>query len=238
MTAVRVAGTLDRNLAWDGARMYEDADLDPGRELPVGLRGAVASVRSDTTGRLRIVRDPLGINKLFWAEADETITLAARPRRLTQAGHAFDAISAIPRGAIVDLDPAGGHAAQHAIQLDGLRARSGGHEARIGTIARAIGSSVRVPGCARVGASSCPRVRRPLRRTRQLRHRRAGPGALPRAGGGELRPRAPSLPAKRGPRHRGAPRARPRPPAARGDGHRGAAARARRHRAGRGCGLA
>lgn len=157
MTAVRVAGTLDRNLAWDGARMYEDADLDPGRELPVGLRGAVASVRSDTTGRLRIVRDPLGINKLFWAEADETITLAARPRRLTQAGHAFDAISAIPRGAIVDLDPAGGHAAQHAIQLDGLRARSGGHEARIGTIARAIGSSV--SGYLAALASAHPRAR-------------------------------------------------------------------------------
>lgn len=141
MNAVRVLGGLDRTFAWDGGRLYEDADLGPDAALPLELRGAAASVRSGNTGRWRIVRDPLGINKLFWVDAAGTLCVAARPSRLTQEGHDFDAIRAIPRGFVVDLDPSEGTAAQHAIAVNGLRAPNGRPD-RIDAIARQIRSAV------------------------------------------------------------------------------------------------
>jgi asparagine synthetase B (glutamine-hydrolysing) len=157
MNAVRVVGVLDRSFAWDGVRMYEDADLGPDAELPLELRGAAASVRSGNAGRWRIVRDPLGINKLFWVDAGGTVSLASRPSRLTQEGHDFDAIRAIPRGFVVDLDPSEGSAAQHAIALDGLRAPNDGHDDRIDFIARQIRSAV--SGYLAAIASAHPRAR-------------------------------------------------------------------------------
>jgi asparagine synthetase B (glutamine-hydrolysing) len=118
MTDIRVVGGLDVNLAWDGRHLYDDADLGPDRELPLTLRGAAASVRSGQAGRWRIVRDPLGINKLFWvSDSDGTIVFAARPSRLTNQGYAFEEVSAIPRGCVVDLQPDRA-ATQHSIQLE------------------------------------------------------------------------------------------------------------------------
>jgi asparagine synthetase B (glutamine-hydrolysing) len=55
------------------------------------------------------VRDPLGLNKLFWVrDADGAIVVASRPKRLVDAGHAFDRIQALPRGVVVDLVPGPG----------------------------------------------------------------------------------------------------------------------------------
>ena len=126
MNAVRVLGGLDPTFAWDGGRLYEDADLGPDAALPLGLRGAAASVRSGNTAAG-------GSFAIRWESTSSSgpirpgpVAVAARPSRLTQEGHDFDAIRAIPRGCVVDLDPSEGTAAQHAIAVDGLRAPNGG----------------------------------------------------------------------------------------------------------------
>jgi asparagine synthetase B (glutamine-hydrolysing) len=108
MSAVRVVGELEATFAWDGAELYRDSDLAAGRERPSTMRGAAASVEADAEGkRWRVVRDPLGLNKLFWAaEPDGGIVFAPRPWQLVQQGHSLDEISAVPRGLVIDLDPA------------------------------------------------------------------------------------------------------------------------------------
>jgi asparagine synthetase B (glutamine-hydrolysing) len=103
MTAISVVGDLDANFAWDGERLYEARDFTPDARVPVELRGAAASVVSGSASSWRIVRDPLGINKLFWAPTPEGATFASRPKRLVDRGFAFEAIRAIPRGSVVDL---------------------------------------------------------------------------------------------------------------------------------------
>ena len=102
--SLRLLGELDPNFAWDGNALCSEADFDVGAPPKSSVRGAVASVRGDSHGRWRLVRDPLGINKLFWArDADGAIVVASRPIRLVQAGYAFDAIKALPRGCLLDL---------------------------------------------------------------------------------------------------------------------------------------
>jgi asparagine synthetase B (glutamine-hydrolysing) len=103
MTELRVVGDLDANFAWDGERLYQARDFAPAARVPVELRGAAASVAFESPSSWRIVRDPLGINKLFWATTREGPTLASRPKRLVDQGCAFDAIRAVPRGAVIDL---------------------------------------------------------------------------------------------------------------------------------------
>jgi asparagine synthetase B (glutamine-hydrolysing) len=106
MTAIRVVGDLDVNFAWNGERLYQAPDFAPGARVPVELRGAAASVASESPSSWRIVRDPLGINKLFWAPTPEGATLASRPKALVDRGCAFDAIRAIPRGSVIDFSEA------------------------------------------------------------------------------------------------------------------------------------
>jgi asparagine synthetase B (glutamine-hydrolysing) len=110
VSAVRVVGELDATFAWDGSRLLDDSDLAAGSEPPAALRGAVGTVRADSAGKAwRIVRDPLGLNKLFWAEEpDGGIAVAARPRALVEAGRGLDEIAAVPLGLALDLDPADG----------------------------------------------------------------------------------------------------------------------------------
>ena len=103
MTDIRVVGELDANFAWDGKRLYGARDLAPDARVPVELRGAAASVAFEPPSSWRVVRDPLGINKLFWAPTPEGPRLAARPLRLVDGGCSFDAIRAIPRGSVIDL---------------------------------------------------------------------------------------------------------------------------------------
>jgi asparagine synthetase B (glutamine-hydrolysing) len=108
MSSIRVLGQLDRNVAWDGSRLYQDADFQVGSTPPYELRGAAASVQPGPEGSWRILRDPLGLNKLFWAHTEDGgIHLAARPRTLIDAGHPFKDIQAIPRGSVLDLTAGG-----------------------------------------------------------------------------------------------------------------------------------
>ena len=116
MTAVHLHGPLDRNFAWDAGGICQDVDFRPGAELPRGLRGAMAAVQPGPGGSWRVARDQLGINKLFWArDADGSIAMAARPRRLIDQGYPLQQIAAVPRGCVVDLDPAASESAQHSI---------------------------------------------------------------------------------------------------------------------------
>jgi hypothetical protein len=104
--SVRVLGRLDPNFAWDGSRIYDQSDFRPGNDLPVDLRGAAASVEGGLSSVWRLLRDPLGVNELFWAEdAEGDILVAARPYLLIEAGRRFEEIRAIPSGSVVDLLP-------------------------------------------------------------------------------------------------------------------------------------
>jgi asparagine synthetase B (glutamine-hydrolysing) len=104
MSSIRVLGPLDRNVAWDGTRLYRDDDFRAYTPVPYRLRGAATSVRPGPRDSWRILRDPLGLNKLFWAcGEDGCVDMAARPRTLIDAGHSLDEISAVPRGCVVDL---------------------------------------------------------------------------------------------------------------------------------------
>jgi asparagine synthetase B (glutamine-hydrolysing) len=104
--SVRILGRLDPNFAWDGRRIYGPPDFRPGVGLPLDLRGAAASVEAGPADAWRFLRDPLGINKLFWAgDAQGNILVAARPYLLVEAGHRFEEIRAIPAGSVVDLLP-------------------------------------------------------------------------------------------------------------------------------------
>jgi asparagine synthetase B (glutamine-hydrolysing) len=123
ITPVRVIGGLDANFAWDGERLYEARDLAPARSVPVELRGAAASVSFESPSSWRIVRDPLGINKLFWAAApDVGAVIASRPKTLVEQGFAFDAIRAIPRGSVIDLSEDGSDGHAHRINIPASRA--------------------------------------------------------------------------------------------------------------------
>jgi asparagine synthetase B (glutamine-hydrolysing) len=120
MTRVRVLGELDPCFAWDGQTLYDPADLGPGAQLPPVLRGAAGSLRTagDDPERWRLVRDPLGIGKLFWAaQADGTVVFAARPWRLIEGGHALEEIQAVPRGCVLDHEPGVGEAVERSLHL-------------------------------------------------------------------------------------------------------------------------
>lgn len=116
MQAVRIVGNLDPNFAWDGSRLFGDGDFGPDCDVPYRLRGAATAAQPGDNGRWRLLRDPLGINKLFWArDPDGTIALAAQPRRLVEEGHPLERIQAIPRGTVIDLDPERPEPVEHSI---------------------------------------------------------------------------------------------------------------------------
>jgi asparagine synthetase B (glutamine-hydrolysing) len=106
---LRVVGDLDATFAWDGDELCLDVDLAPGSDLPSTLRGQAATA-SSTSGASawRIVRDPLGLNKLFWAtRTDGELLVAARPWLLLEEGHPLEEIAAVPRGLVLDCDSGG-----------------------------------------------------------------------------------------------------------------------------------
>jgi asparagine synthetase B (glutamine-hydrolysing) len=116
VSSVRQLGELNPNFAWDGTRLYGEADFDrPG--VPAQLRGSASFVSRVRASRpCRILRDPLGINKLFWAAADDgTVVVAARPRTLIDDGYRLEDIRAIPRGAVADLDRSGNEAPEKSL---------------------------------------------------------------------------------------------------------------------------
>lgn len=110
MSHLRLIGPLDPNFAWDGYTLYDQSDFRVELDPPYGLRGAAASVQSGADGTWRILRDPLGINKLFWARdgarnGDGDVAVAARPRRLVDEGWPFEHVRAVPYGCVLDLRP-------------------------------------------------------------------------------------------------------------------------------------
>jgi hypothetical protein len=101
MRHMRIVGELDANFGWTGTELLPgDVSPDP---LPPTLRGAHVAVSPLGEG-CRIVRDPMGIGKLFWAiHPSGELYLGARPWRLIEAGCAFSEIDAIPPGALIQL---------------------------------------------------------------------------------------------------------------------------------------
>jgi len=143
MTTVRVLGELDLTLAWDGHDLHDGALL-AGPAIPYDLRGAAAGVYRDAAGGSRILRDPLGINKLFWArEAADGVVVAARPRQLVDQGHRFAEIHAIPRGSVFDVAPAQSQPVHHSIIPDAWRSPTPG---RTGLEQVALGIRRRLDG--------------------------------------------------------------------------------------------
>jgi asparagine synthetase B (glutamine-hydrolysing) len=118
---IRVVGDLDPNFAWDGKHLYDASDFSPAAEVPLELRGAAASIAFQSAPpSWRIIRDPLGINKLFWAQTtDKAIALASRPVRLVEQGYPFETIRAIPRASVIDLSKSRPKAEVHRIDLLG-----------------------------------------------------------------------------------------------------------------------
>jgi asparagine synthetase B (glutamine-hydrolysing) len=116
VTAIRQLGALDPNFAWDGTRLYDHTDFAT-EGLPARLRGSATFVGwAGPWRRWRILRDPLGINKLFWAIDDRgTTVVAARPRTLVDEGHPLRDIRAIPRGSVIEHDPIEDETTEHSL---------------------------------------------------------------------------------------------------------------------------
>lgn len=111
MSGLRVLGPLDRGFAWGrGAGMVRDPwslPLDRLRELRGGFAWGATRPGGMEEERHRLVRDPLGIGKLFWAEeADGTVLVAARPWRLVEAGCPMERVRAVPPGNAVEATSA------------------------------------------------------------------------------------------------------------------------------------
>jgi asparagine synthetase B (glutamine-hydrolysing) len=138
VSGVRVVGELDHNFAWNGERLYEPSDFRVNSRLTCELRGTAASVEGDGSGRWRILRDPLGLNKLFWAESADTVLIAARPRRLVDEGSAFEDIRAVPRGYVLDFSSSESDPVQHSIRPSSWFEPDGRRGAGIETIAAEI----------------------------------------------------------------------------------------------------
>jgi asparagine synthetase B (glutamine-hydrolysing) len=105
MTPIRLLAKLDPTFAWDGSRLYGEAEL--AGAVPIGLRGAASFAGPKDghgdPGDWRILRDPLGINKLFWAQGEDgTVAVATRPRQLVDEGYALEDLRAAPRGCVTD----------------------------------------------------------------------------------------------------------------------------------------
>ena len=101
----RLVDELDPNFGWANGRVLT---TPPDRYAPLESepRGAYACVAQGPTG-VQIVRDTLGINKLFWAQRpDGEMLFASRPRHLVEAGCSFEAVWAVPPATAVQADPA------------------------------------------------------------------------------------------------------------------------------------
>ena len=136
---LRVIGPLDHNFPLVNGKLVEDPLSDhPDAGRPLDLRGSAGAVREMGPGRYRFLRDPLGINKLFWAVSDDgTVLLASRPHRLVSAGCPFSAIHAIKPGVLLEVDFSQETSEQEPL-LPTLLADSGPHSANLERIAASI----------------------------------------------------------------------------------------------------
>jgi asparagine synthetase B (glutamine-hydrolysing) len=142
MTSMRIAGRLDANVAWDGKGLYDESEFVAASTMPRELRGAAAFVAQVSSGTWRMLRDPLGLNKLFWTlDEDGTVVVAARPKRLVELGHRFDAIRPFPRGHVLELVLSGDVRVEHSLVPEAWSATSG-HERRVERVAERIRSKL------------------------------------------------------------------------------------------------
>jgi hypothetical protein len=102
---VRVVGCLGPSFAGDGHGLVSDRRLEPGAPIRnPAVQGTLASARG-ANGRRRLTRDPLWLNKLFWAsEATNSIVVATRPYHLVGECIHLSAVRALPRGCTIDID--------------------------------------------------------------------------------------------------------------------------------------
>lgn len=101
---LRLIGSLDHGFPLLRGKLVEDPLADAGMSGPFELRGSAAALRESSPGHYRLLRDPLGINKLFWALREDAIVFASRPHRLVAEGFPLSSIHAIAPGSLVDLD--------------------------------------------------------------------------------------------------------------------------------------
>jgi asparagine synthetase B (glutamine-hydrolysing) len=108
MRSMTLLGNTDAVFGWDGQRPYLAEDMFAGAPPPPSGLGMAAGVQYLRDGSVRAFRDRLGLGKLFWAqEPSGRVLMAARPIQLVRTGHAFDRISALPRGCMLELDSRG-----------------------------------------------------------------------------------------------------------------------------------
>jgi asparagine synthetase B (glutamine-hydrolysing) len=97
-------GCQDPNFGWVDGTLLTGTGWEVDPIDPAALRGAFTGVVTGDGGPI-LIRDPLGINKLFWAARHpEDIWVAARPCRLTEAGCAFEDLRAVPPGSSIELE--------------------------------------------------------------------------------------------------------------------------------------
>lgn len=152
---VSFAGPFDPNFGWGDSRLWLSAHCD--EAVPRGVRGAYACF-SIGARSARLVRDPLGLNKLFWAASSNGhIHVASRPWRLVQAGCAFEEIQAVPPGSAIELDLSSGECLVTPLDPPQRRPRPGVEAGVVETIANALRATL--DGyCAALGTAH-PRAR-------------------------------------------------------------------------------
>jgi asparagine synthetase B (glutamine-hydrolysing) len=103
MNPIRQVGELDPSFGWTGTKLITAVSSDE-VVAETYLRGAYASLFIDQAAA-RLVRDPMGLGKLFWAvHQDGTLLFSARPWRLVEAGCAFGEIRAVGPGVVMEFD--------------------------------------------------------------------------------------------------------------------------------------
>jgi asparagine synthase len=115
MNPISLLGELDPSFGWTGKELIT-ADASEEEVLPGShLRGSYTDLFIQR-GVARLVRDPLGLGKLFWApDPGGTLLFSARPWRLVEAGCAFSEIQAVPPGAVIQIDLDGGEEKQESL---------------------------------------------------------------------------------------------------------------------------
>jgi hypothetical protein len=86
MKFIRLLRQLDPNFAWNGSRLCDRSAFLPEADIRCDLRGAAVSVEAGSPEGWRLLRDPLGINKPFWAYGEAGSILVIRQLWISSSG--------------------------------------------------------------------------------------------------------------------------------------------------------